>query len=206
MAQQVRPAELRFFAVGHERRVGVATIEMLGIPLAGDIEVGGLPAGGLFDGHLSHCELFGFDGLAAIGAVDVLQQRVERGAIGHDVMAVDKHVQLSATTQQLDADESSAQQVEGLGQKQLFRFDVINIAHHNFERLVVYIERLQRLAVVALRNTAKQCRVSLDSRFHSTSHALCIDAAVERTYIRQVIEYLAFMANALCIDAILRFG
>ena len=107
-------AVLALIAVGQELGEGVATVEVGGIPALGIVKGWKLACLGLIEGNLRHADGLGRDVLASVGALNVVKQHAQRGAIGYDVVNVYDKIIVIAVAHQSHAKQATAINVKWL--------------------------------------------------------------------------------------------
>ena len=194
-------------AVGSHLRKRFRTVEISGKPLLGLLESRCIPGLCLAVGHIHHAQaVVTFPRLPIpVGEVDVVQHQTHRRTINDDVMIVDKQIETDVVTEQADAEQAVATDIERLHQALFLPFKVIRFFHRQAPRLVRHVDGLRRLPAFVQHYARKQGRVTLDGRLDGATQALTVQTSVQLINIRQIIAYLACMTGTLHIDAILCF-
>ena len=167
------------FTVGEQLGEGVATIEVLGIPLLGFFECRRLAQGLFLGAYIGLREAFLTDGLAVIGIVDVVEQQAHRGAVDDEVMIVDEEIEVVVVAKQMDAEQTIVVDVEGSHQLGCFLLDVVGVFDFQFPLLVVHVDGLYGLTLVGEFYPCEQGGVCLDGVKDGDAKPFFVERLVE---------------------------
>ena len=115
-AQSAHHTCLRVFRnlqVGHQLRVAVAAVKVLGIPLLAFLERCRLAQLGLCRCHFRHRQCLGFQRLAVVGFLQIGQHHLQRCSVADDVVDVEEEVEVLCILQQADMEQPVVVDVEG---------------------------------------------------------------------------------------------